>query len=96
MPKPVAKTKRAAVAKVFGNIPVDSENLDFLFRRRHCATVRDGKGRDLRYVAEYFELDQAIRQTLDRIRERDGARIAKEVAARLADGIGLCAEGDRK
>jgi hypothetical protein len=82
-----AKVKRDANAKVFGNIPVESENLDFLYGRRHLATFRDGKWRDLKYVAEYFELQQAIWTTLDRIRERDGLKICKEVADRLVDGI---------
>jgi hypothetical protein len=80
-------SKRRAVIEAFGPIPVDAENLDFLFSRRHCATVPDGKWRDLRYVAEYFELETAIRETLDRIRQRDGGKIANEVRRALADSI---------
>jgi hypothetical protein len=80
-------SKRSAVIKAFGPIPVDRENLDWLFRRRHLSKVDDGKWRDLRYVAEYFELETAIRETLDRIRQRDGGKIANEVRRALADSI---------
>jgi len=80
-------SKRNAVKAVFGDIPLDRENLDWLFRRRHCATFRDGKWRDLLYVAEYFELETAIRETLDKIRARDGGRIALEVRRRLIESI---------
>jgi hypothetical protein len=84
---PMSVSKRRAVIEVFGDIPVDRENLDFLYARRHCATVRHGKGRDLRYVAEYFDLEMAIWKTLDRIRKRDGGKIALEVKRRLVDSI---------
>lgn len=77
-------SKRSAVIKAFGPIPVDAENLDFLYARRALAKVNDGKWRDLRYVAEFFELETAIQKTLDRIRQRDGAKIANEVRRRLA------------
>jgi hypothetical protein len=84
-----SKAKRAAIAEAFGDVPVDSTNIDFLYSRRHLATVRDGRprARELRYIIEFDELQQAIWKTLDRIRKRDGARIANEVAGRLVDSI---------
>jgi hypothetical protein len=51
-----AKAKREAIAKAFGDVPVDSENMDFLYSRRHRATVRDGKWRELKYIVELDEL----------------------------------------
>jgi len=86
-PMATAKQKHAAVVATFGNIPLDSENLDWLYSRRHLPTVRDGKWRDLRYVVECDELERGVRTALDRIRTRDGARVRREVADRLADSI---------
>jgi hypothetical protein len=82
-----AKAKREAIAKAFANIPVDSENMDFLYNRRHLATVRDGKWRELKYVIEFDELEQAIWKTLDRIRKRDGTKIFKEVTDRIVESV---------
>jgi hypothetical protein len=82
-----AQAMRKAIYETFGDIPVDSENLNFLYSRRHLATVPDGKWRELRYVVELDELEQAIWKTLDRIRERDGARIFKEAASYLHESI---------
>jgi hypothetical protein len=68
--------KREAVAATFG-IPVDPEDVNytnFLFQRRHLATVPDGNGRELAYVAELDELEHAIIMGLDRIRARAMAR----------------------
>ena len=45
--------------------------------------------RELAYVVELDELEQAIWKTLDRIRQRDGAKIANEVRGRLADSIAV-------
>jgi hypothetical protein len=84
-----AKAKREAIAKAFGDIPVDTENIDFLYNRRHLAKVRNGKWRELQYIIEFDELEQAISKALDRIRERDGVKILKEVADRLIGGIAL-------
>jgi hypothetical protein len=50
----------------------------------HRGRVADSKWRELAYVVEFDELEQAIRKTIDRIRQRDGAKIANEVADRLA------------
>jgi hypothetical protein len=90
MPAKISTKTKRVVVEVFGDIPVDSENLDFLYRRRHCATVRNRGCRDLRYVAEYYELESAILTVLNRIHERDGARISKEVADRLVESVGAC------
>jgi hypothetical protein len=82
-------SKRRAVIEVFGNIPLDAEYLDWLYARRHLATVPDGRWRDLAYVVEFDELEQVIWKTLARIRKRDGAKIATEVKRRLIDSISI-------
>jgi hypothetical protein len=69
------------------NIPVDSENIDFLYSRRHLATVRDGKWRELKYVTEFDELERVIWKTLDRIRKRDGIKIFKEATDRIVESV---------
>jgi hypothetical protein len=33
------KTKRAAIAKAFGDVPVEPENIDFLYRGRDLAKI---------------------------------------------------------
>jgi hypothetical protein len=83
----MSKTKREAVIKAFGPIPLDAEYLDWLYARRHLATVPDGEWRELQYIVELDELETAIRETLDRIRQRDGGKIALEVRRRLIDSI---------
>jgi hypothetical protein len=80
-------SKRSAVKAVFGDIPVDAEYLDWLYARRHLATVRDGKWRELAYVVECDELEHAMLETLAKIRQRDGGKIALEVRRRLIDSI---------
>jgi hypothetical protein len=88
-----AKAKREAIAEAFGSIPVDSEKyMNFLHSRRHLATVRDGKWREPKYIVELCELEQAILKTLDRIHERDGARIFKEAADHLLLGVIMSVE----
>ncbi len=88
-----AKAKREAVAEAFGNIPVDSENLNFLYSRRHLATAVEERGwRELQYIVELDELEQHVLTVLDRIRGRDGTKIFKEVADRLADSIAASIE----
>jgi len=84
------KAKLAVIAKVFGNMPVDPEDADyirFLYTRRNCATVPENGYRELKYLVEIDELETAIRQTLDRIRKRDGEKIFQEAAAYLQDSI---------
>jgi hypothetical protein len=44
-------------------------------------------GRELQYVIEFDELESAIWETLNRIRERDGVKIFEEVAETLIEGI---------
>jgi hypothetical protein len=90
--KPQTSAKRQAVAKVFGKHPVDSEHLNFLHARRHLATVKDGRWRELAYIVELDELEQHVWTALDRIRERDGVKIFKEAAARLADSVAASIE----
>jgi hypothetical protein len=94
--KPKTSAKREAVAKVFGKHPVDSTHLNFLHARRHLATVKDGRWRELAYVIELDELEQHVWTTLDRIRERDGAKIFKEVAERLVDSVAASIEDNEK
>src|SRR6266576_947967 len=94
-----AKTKRQAIAETFGTNQVDPEDIaftNFLYARRHCATVRDGKWRELRYVVELQDLEETISKTLDRIRERDGAKICREVTDRLVDSIAVTAPARRQ
>jgi hypothetical protein len=83
------EAKRVAVTKAFGNIPHLDEGhyLNWLYDRRRCAKVSNGKWRDLRYGIELEELMPTVRKALDRIRKRDGAWIASEVAAALVDSI---------
>lgn len=84
----MSKSKRSAVKAVFGPIPLDAEEyVDWLYARRHLATVRDGKWRELAYVVEMDELEHTVLVALDRIRQRDGGKIAREVANRLADSL---------
>ena len=89
-----ARVKRKAIADRFGNVEINSENLNFLYRRRHLTIVRDPVlgGRELKYVIEFDNLEQTIRKTLDRIRKRDGIKIFKEVADRLISGISMSLE----
>ena len=49
-------------------------------------------GRELKYVIEFTELEEAIGKTLDRIRKRDGIKIFREVADRLISGISVSLE----
>jgi hypothetical protein len=76
-----AKAKREAIAKALPGVKVYPENMDFLYRRRHLATVRDGKSRELQYIVEFDELEQAIWKALDRICKRDGIKIGKRKLA---------------
>jgi hypothetical protein len=98
MPKITAKAKReAAVAEVFGTNQVDPEDIaftNFLFARRRCATVRNGKWRELRYVIELQDLEQVIWKTLDQIRDRDGMKIFKEAAEELIGSVEVSIENN--
>jgi hypothetical protein len=85
----ISTKKRDAVVRAFGDIEhLDQPHyLDWLYARRHLAKVRTGKRLELRYAIEEDELVQTVRKALDRIRKRDGAKIANEVAAALVDRI---------
>jgi hypothetical protein len=87
-----AKAKREAIVETFGNIPVDSEIMNFRYSRRHLATARDGKWRDLQYIVELDELEQVIWKTLNRIHKRDGAKILKEAADHLVSALTVSIE----
>jgi hypothetical protein len=86
-----AKAKREAIARTFGNVPphvLDAAHVNFLYARRHCGTVPgDGDWRELAYVDEHYQLEETITATLDRIRDRDGNHVMREVARRLAETI---------
>ena len=84
------KTRRKAVTKVFGeDYPAieDDSYVNFLFQRRDCAVVQDGRHRDLQYIVEFDEQDAAISAMLETIAKRDGRKIAREVADRLICSI---------
>lgn len=85
------KTKYQAVVKTFG-VPVDPEDvdfIDFMYARRHLATVPEGGWRELAYIIEVDEMEHAITSGLDRIRARDGDRICKEAASYLRKAVDL-------
>lgn len=82
-----AMAKREAIAAVFGDVPVDSENMNFLYHRRHLAIVRDRRWNELKYIVDFDNLEHAISKTLDRILARDGRKIFEEVAERLISSI---------
>jgi predicted HTH domain antitoxin len=48
---------------------------------------RNTNTRELQYIVELDELEHVILETLARIRQRDGAKVANEVRRRLIDGI---------
>jgi hypothetical protein len=88
------KTKREAVTATFG-VPVDPEDvsyIDFMFARRHLATVRERGHRELRYIIEIDDLELAITTTLARIRERDGDKIFREAASFLREAVDWASE----
>jgi hypothetical protein len=83
-------SKRKAVIETFGPIPLDSQYVDFLYARRHLAKVRDPRLADVfepAYIAQFFELDDAISKTLAEIRRRDGVEIVREVIKRLIGSL---------
>lgn len=85
------KTKYQAVVKTFG-VPVDPKDvdfIDFMYARRHLATVPERGWRELAYVIEVDELEHAIITGLDRIRARDGDRTCKEAASYLRNAVDL-------
>jgi hypothetical protein len=86
------KKKRKTVAAIFGVIDPEDSYTNFLFERRHLATVPERGGRELQYVVELDDLSHGITTTLDRIRERDGKKIFREVATYLREAIDSATE----
>jgi hypothetical protein len=82
------KAKCEAIASVYG-IPVDPDVVDvnFLYSRRHLATVPGRRGRELKYIIEVQDLEAMIWKTLDRIYERDGARFWREAGSYLHKAV---------
>jgi hypothetical protein len=74
------KTKREAVSKVFGFKNLSYKEVNFLYSRRHLATVRGCGHRELKYVVELDDLEMVTLKTLDRIHQRDGQKTFREVA----------------
>jgi hypothetical protein len=82
--------RKAAVIEAFGDIPLDSQYVDFLYARRHLAKLPDPhfpNASEPQYIAEYFELEAAIGKKLAEIRERDGVEIFEEVREGLIDWL---------
>ena len=78
--------KRKAVIAAFGNLPLNSQYVDFLYARRHLAKTPDPRLPGVfepQYIAEYFELEAAIGKKLAEIRKRDGKAICREVTEGL-------------
>jgi hypothetical protein len=92
------RRKYKAVVETFG-IPVDPEDvgyIDYMFSRRGLTTVPErGGGRELAYIVEWDETEHLIWTMLDRIRDRDGREISREVAGSLIEGIGLAMKDSR-
>jgi hypothetical protein len=64
-------------------------------RRRHLATVRDGKSRELQSHRRVRRI-RAGHLALDRIRKRDGIKIFKEVADRIVGSVAVSIENREK
>jgi hypothetical protein len=76
------KTKRAAIAKAFGDVPVEPENIDFLYRGRDLAKIPARGRQELAYFVEFDNVGQVIEEMLGRIRQRYGAVSFAKVAER--------------
>jgi hypothetical protein len=89
-------TKRKAVIAAFGNLPPDSQYVDFLYARRHLAKAPDPLPDvfEPAYLGELIELDEAITKTLREIRKRDGEKIFREAADNLIASIALQIESE--
>ena len=87
------QAKREAVVEAFGDVPnLDPAHLNFLYARRNLATVRVGKAVEVQYVVEVQELKQHIKETLDRIRARDGDEVFREAAEHVIEDVVRLAE----
>jgi hypothetical protein len=94
MPKAKASTKakREAIAKAYGFNPFHPKEGvdDFYYSRRHLAKVEKANEhgwRDLKYQHAMMDLADAIEKELRIIRERDGVKYYREVAAGLIQAI---------
>jgi hypothetical protein len=65
----------------------DADYRSFMHARRHLATVPGKRGRELAYIIEVQDLEEAIREKLDLIRKRDGKRFFREAKAYLNSAI---------
>src|SRR3954464_8015593 len=82
------QAKREAVAEAFGDVPnLDPAHLNFLYAGRNRATVGAGKAAEVQYVVEVQDLEQRIKETLDRIRARDGDKIFREAAEHVIEDV---------
>jgi len=87
------QAKREGVAEAFGDVPnLDPAHLNFLNARRNPATVRAGKAVEVRYIVEVQELEQHIKETLDKIRARDGDKIFREAAEHVIEDVATLVE----
>jgi predicted component of type VI protein secretion system len=75
------KSRHASVVK--------SATVVWVYKAFHSASPGglNTNTRALAYVVDFDELEQVIWKTLARISKRDGAKIANEVAGRLADSL---------
>jgi hypothetical protein len=75
------KAKRAAITRAYGRYnPCGDE--DFFYSRRHLTKTRPDKNglRELKYQAEACDLQEAMEETFQRIRDRDGVKYFTEAA----------------
>jgi hypothetical protein len=80
------KAKRQAIVKAYGFHRAEDLMDDFYYTRRHLAKLDQANPdgwHELRYQDEAAELADIIERTLKIIRERDGVKYYKEVAAGL-------------
>jgi phytoene/squalene synthetase len=90
MPNVTIKAKRDAIIKAYGCYRVEDDMDNVYYARRDLAKLPDADERgfyELKYQHEQVELADAIERTLQTIRQRDGMKYYKEVAADLIDAI---------
>src|SRR3954447_19021093 len=87
------QAKREAVAEAFGDVPnLDPAHLNFLDAGRNRATVFAGKAVEVQYIVEVQDLEQHVKETLDRIRARDGDKIFREAAEHVMEDLATFVE----
>jgi hypothetical protein len=85
------EAKRKAVAKAYGR-PPDLDMEGYYYSRRHLAKLPrpDKQGwRELKYIDEECDLDDAIGKTLRRIAARDGTKYFNESANALLMSVAV-------